>query len=208
MNLRKFINPFHITVDPMERLLLVNFEQDPDQLPVPMDCTRMPFTRYSPKPLIAMFNPAFDGEIEPLVVEVGATEIREGDVIIELTWTGDKPALKRLTCKNKVHPLVLRFEEAFPDIQTLANASRLEGHFEIEGHPSTGRIGGRYTVEKGADQMMITVVPSQGWRPRPTKFSLWFLYTIANVFRKWPATYEWTACIHKKKTSACTMRSA
>ena len=27
-----FFNPFHIAIDPMERLLLVNFEKDPDSL--------------------------------------------------------------------------------------------------------------------------------------------------------------------------------
>lgn len=32
MNTRQFVNPFLIEIDPIERLLLVNFESDPDTL--------------------------------------------------------------------------------------------------------------------------------------------------------------------------------
>lgn len=34
MPLRHIINPFHIDIDPMERLLLINFEKDSDALSI------------------------------------------------------------------------------------------------------------------------------------------------------------------------------
>ncbi len=199
-----FVRKKHTTIE----ISIDGKRHAPDQLPMPMDYTSMYFTRYSPKPLIAMLNPAFDGEIEPITVEVGAKELRAADTILTLTWTADKPSLKRITRQNAVHPLELRFEPAFPDIQTLTDAARLEGNFAIEGHPSTGRIAGNYAVRKMDGVITITMIPAQGWQPRPTKLSLHFLYTVAGIFRKWPTTYEWTARIQEKGAGDYTMRSA
>ena len=42
-----------------------------DNLPVPMDGTRMTFIRYSPRPLIATCNPGFDGELPYLAAVAG-----------------------------------------------------------------------------------------------------------------------------------------
>jgi hypothetical protein len=180
----------------------------PDKLPIPMDFTRMYFTRYSPKPLIATLNPAFEGTLEPLEVADGEPALQVGKTTLALEWTDGKPAIKRITCKNEVQPLDLRFRGAFPNITTLTDAVRVEGNFEIEGHPSTGRIAGTYTVEKNDGHITVTMIPAQGWLPRPTKFALRFLYTVAAVFKKWPATYEWTAHLQAQKTGAYTMRSA
>jgi hypothetical protein len=180
----------------------------PDRLPVPMDGTWMHFTRYSPKPLIATLNPAFDGELESIAVAVGAAEVTAGETTLALEWIEGKPALKRLTRHNAIYPLELRFERAFPDIQTLADDARLEGRFEIEGHPSTGRIAGNYVVAKKDGHITITMIPAQGWQPRPTKLSLRFLYTVAGVFKRWPTTYEWTAHIQAQETGTYAMRSA
>ena len=33
-------------------------------------------------------------------------------------------------------------------------------------------------------------------------------YTLVGTFRKWPATYEWTACIHEKENGVYAMCSA
>lgn len=180
----------------------------PDILPIPMDFTRMTFTRYSPRPLIATLNPAFEGELAPLEVTAGQAEVQAGETTLALEWIAGQPALKRLTRHNSLHPLELRFEPAFPDIQALADGARRAGRFEIVGHPSTGRVAGEYTVEKASERITITMIPAQGWLPRPTKASLRFLYTVASVFRKWPATYEWTAHLQAQETGAYTMRSA
>lgn len=180
----------------------------PDILPIPMDFTRMTFTRYSPKPLIATLNPAFEGELAPVEVPAGQSEVQVGETTLALEWAEGRPALQRLTRHNPIHPLELRFEPAFPDLQTLADGARHAGRLEIAGHPSTGRIAGNYTVEKQDGVITITMIPAQGWLPRPTKLSLRFLYTVAAVFRKWPTTYEWTAHLQAQANGAYTMRSS
>ncbi len=180
----------------------------PDMLPIPMDFTRMTFTRYSPKPLIATLNPAFEGELTPLEVPTSQPEVQVGETMLALEWMAGHPALKRLTRHNPIHPLELRFEPAFPALQTLVNDARRAGCFGIAGHPTTGRIAGVYTVEKRDGRITVTMRPTEGWLPRPTKLALRFLYTVASVFRKWPTTYEWTAIIHRQESGATTMRSA
>jgi len=180
----------------------------PDVLPIPMDQARMYFTRYSPRPLIATLNPAFDGELVPVAVASGQAEACAGEHVLALDWTAAGWAIRRIVRPNAIHPLALRFAPAFPCLETLEDGASLGGSFEIEGHPSTGRIGGRYTVAKAGAHIEIAMIPAQGWQPRPTKLSLHFLYTVARVFRTWPATYEWTAHIQAQGSNAYTMCSA
>ncbi|MDG5789800.1 hypothetical protein QA612_20285 [Evansella sp. AB-P1] len=179
----------------------------PDELPLPMDGKKMFYSRYSTKPLIVTFNRALDTELEPLEVKLQEQQISSGEYDFELEWNNNKPAIKRIIRNNKIHPVTLLFKDAFPDIRTLGNDISFEGSFEIEGHHSTGLIGGHYTLEKKNDEIKISMVPSSGWKPRPTKFSLLFLYTVAKIFKKWPTTYEWTASIQDKENGVFHMKS-
>ncbi|TVQ18665.1 MAG: hypothetical protein EA382_17490 [Spirochaetaceae bacterium] len=179
----------------------------PDELPVPMDFTRMLFTRYSPRPLIATLNPAYDGLLEPLQVRPGQAQTRSGEHSIALEWTTGVPAISRVTRRHPRYPVELRFDRPFPDIGTLADNTHVTGGFDIAGHPSTGRIVGAYTVEKTNGQAKVVMIPTPGWKPCPTKLSLRFLYTVARVFSHWPTTYRWTAIIQERDHGARWMRS-
>jgi len=282
------INPFKINIDPMERLLLLNFEKDPDalyigfepqvfednihgkghivigwradgrvdvyyqrslkldprtaenpsamplvllndfyfirknnteakisidgklhkldELPVPMDGTRMFYARYSTEPLIATINPACDDELKPFEIEHQQRVASLEDQDIELEWLEDKPYIRRITQKNGVHPVTVSFKGAFPDIRFLKNNTVFSGEFEIKGHPSTGKIGGNYKVEKN-DAIKIRIIPAKGWEPIPTKLSLRLMYSVAKIFKKWPTTYEWTAHIQESGNGVYHMRS-
>jgi hypothetical protein len=70
-----------------------------------------------------------------------------------------------------------------------------------------GMIIGEYTIGKKDDRITITMNPSKGWKPRPIKLSLRFLYTVAKIFRKWPTTYEWTAHIYEADQGGYYMNS-
>lgn len=179
----------------------------PDELPIPIDGTKMLFLRYSPKPLIVTLNPAFDDILKPLEVKFQQKLISYGESDIELEWTDNKPAIKRITRNNKTYPVTLLFDKAFPDIETLGENSTSKGSFEIGGHSSSGLIVGHYIIEKKNGVAKIVMIPSVGWKPRPTKFSLLFLYTIAKIFKKWPTTYEWTAYIQEKEKGNHYMQS-
>ncbi len=180
----------------------------PDQLPLPIDRVWMYFTRYCPRPLIATFNPAHDGALAPVNVEVDAAEVTVGETTLALEWTEGRPALRRLTRHNPVYPLALRLDPAFPDLHTLSADVRIVGNFEIAGHPSTGLVAGDYAIEKRAEHIDITLRPSRGWQPRPSKVSLYFLYMVAGIFKQWPTTYEWTARIQADEAGVYTLRSA
>lgn len=189
-----FVRMQHTAID----ITIDGKRHQPDVLPIPIDGTKMYFTRYSPKPVIAKLNPAFDGELAILEAEAGAAEVASGDCILALEWIYGKPTIKRVIRQNKIYPIELRFEPAFPNIDTLEDNANLKGSFIIEGHSSTGRTMGDYSVRKTDDHIEITMIPTQGWKPRPTKLSLRFFYTVVGVFKTWPSTYRWTALIQRK----------
>jgi hypothetical protein len=177
-------------------------------MPLPIDGTKMTFARYSPEPLIATFNPAFAGELPYISPQSGVEQLFIENTQYYLVWNGDKPSIKRIIYQNDVHPVELRFLTPFPDINLLENRTRLEGRFEIEAHPTTGRIIGHYTVEKTDRLITIVMIPSKGWKPRPTKLSLRLLYTLGRVFKKWPATYKWTAAVQERVDGSFVMDSS
>ena len=177
-----------------------------DELPVPMDGTRMFYARYSTEPLIATINPACDDELKPFEIEHQQRVASLEDQDIELEWLEDKPYIRRITQKNGVHPVTVSFKGAFPDIRFLKNNTVFSGEFEIKGHPSTGKIGGNYKVEKN-DAIKIRIIPAKGWEPIPTKLSLRLMYSVAKIFKKWPTTYEWTAHIQESGNGVYHMRS-
>lgn len=178
-----------------------------DRLPIPMDGTRMTFIRYSPKPLIAMFNPAFDGELSCLAAMTGKEKVGSAANDVSLVWKDGIPYISSIRFNNEIHPVELRFNNPFPDILTLEENTSLKGRFEIEADRSTGRITGHYMVEKQGGQTKIVLIPSGGWKPRPDKLSLRFLFTVAGVFKKWPATYEWTATVWEQDEGSYHMVS-
>jgi hypothetical protein len=180
----------------------------PDELPVPMDGRKMYFMRYSPKPLIATLNPAFEGELQELRVTEGSMQMVSGHHIIELDWNNDIPVIKSVTRENETFPVQLRFEPGFPNVADLPDNYSTNGRFEIEAHPSTGRITGIYSIEKIEKEILVKMIPSGGWKPRPTKLSLRFMYRVVKTFRQWPTTYKWTAKITEVSESNYQMVSA
>lgn len=178
-----------------------------DMLPLPMDWTWMYFTRYSTKPLIARFNRAFEGQLPNLEASPGSSHITEGPYAYDLEWQQDLPSVKTITRNNDIHPIKIRFNPAFPELVNLPNPISLRGTFEIEGDPSSGKISGNYRVEKTKNQIKISIKPSQGWKPRPSKLSLRFLYTVVRIFRSWPKSYEWTAILQQENLDGFIMRS-
>ena len=199
---RKKNSQIQITIDGKQH----QFDDLP--MPLPIDGTKMTFTRYSPEPLIATFNPAFEGEIPVVNIETGVQQHSQGNLDYFLAWDGNNPFIKRITFNNDTHPVELRFTTPFPNIHSLGNNTRLKGQFEIEAHTTTGRIIGHYIIEKSDGFITIVMIPSKGWKPRPTKFSLRLLYNLGKTFKKWPTTYKWTANIQQNAHGSYFMKSA
>jgi len=195
---RKSKTDFEVFID--------DVQHKPDKLPLPMDRTWMYFARYSPNPLIARLNPEFDGTVATTAVKKGSKTHKQGDYIFDFVWENDSIFLRRLTRLNDVHPIALKFEDPFPDITSMENNSGINGKFTVEADSSIGTIMGDYSVDKNGDTTQIEI-RFGGWKPKPDKFSLRFLYTIAGVFKKWPSTYVWNAQINENKGGNYSMTS-
>lgn len=176
-------------------ILIAGKSHHPDKLPIAMDRTKMLFTRYSTQPLIATFNQEVNGIIQPLEI-LSEKEIHtSGSYEYKFDWINKTPAIKKVIQNGGIHPVSLSFHPAFPQISTLENGQFHKGSFEIVAFQETGKIQGYYSVEKTNNQISIQMIPGKGWKPKPTKLSLRFLYTVGKVFKKWPRTYEWNAII-------------
>jgi hypothetical protein len=180
----------------------------PDELPMPMDFAKMYFARYSPRPLIATLNPAIDGPMALLPWDGQSSQIDWEGHEISLAVEAGQVRIRQIVCQNEVHPVRLAFEPPFPDLRALPPGSSVAGSFTLEGHPSTGRITGRYKLTGASDGGHIRLMPTGGWEPKPTKFSTWFLFTVGKIFKNWPKTYEWNAVLRQADDGGCHMTSA
>jgi hypothetical protein len=178
-----------------------------DQLPVPMDWQRMTFIRYSPNPLIATLNPSFDGVFEPIEILQGQTEYLSTGFTLKLEWIDKVPHVKAMEVYNDIHPLTLSFKPALPCLSDLSTGNQLEGKFHISGHASIGTVSGSYFLNNQDGVTKIRVVPSKGWKPKTTKLSTWFLFTMAKIFKKWPTTYQWDAEVRSDERGNWQMHS-
>ena len=178
-----------------------------DDLPMRMDWQSMTFARYSPKPLIATLNPEYNGVLEGFNVVMGQESFEKNNNLYELEWINQQAHIKSMSIKNNIHPLTIHFSPPIPCLNTIAENAHLSGEFRISGHESIGRISGNYAIQTGKEFTKISIVPSKGWKPKTTKFSTWFLFTVAKVFKKWPTTYQWIADLQKKPDGSWYMQS-
>ncbi|KMQ52327.1 hypothetical protein CHISP_0594 [Chitinispirillum alkaliphilum] len=180
----------------------------PDKLPLPMDWSKMYFARYSPKPLIALLNPAFSGVVDTIKIPAVTKVFEKDGHTIHINWNqGEGPSIEKITRVNETQPVELCFEPAFPDLQTLPDTTHRKGRFTIKAHSSTGSIEGFYTIDKTNNIITAKLIPSLGWIPRPTKFSLRLIYGLVKIFKNWPSTYEWNAVIKETDHQNYSMQS-
>lgn len=178
-----------------------------DELPIPMDFQKMTFLRYSPQTLIAMLNPAHHGVIETMDLAPEQQTYEKGNCSYVFEWCNQVASIQSMRVKHKVHGLTMLFEPAFPSVNTIPPNTRYKGSFTISGHESVGTISGEYHVQSEKEFVSVRVVPSKGWKPKITKLSTWFLFTVVKVFKQWPTTYQWDAELHKNPAGAWILQS-
>lgn len=178
-----------------------------DELPILMDFQKMTFARYSSKPLIATLNPKHKGELETLDLGVGQTSFEKDEKIFEIEWSNQSASIKSMSVKNNIHLLTMSFAPSFPDLNTIPQNTRLTGNFTISGHESVGSISGEYHIQSDNESITLSAIPTKGWKPKTSKLSTWFLFTVANVFKKWPTTYTWDAELQKNREGVWQMES-
>lgn len=169
-----------------------------DMLPIPIDGSRMTFTRYSSKPLIAYLNPALDDYLGTIKLSSNQKEFKSGHSILTLEWNKSIPSIKKITQLNPVYPIALAFSPPFPNIASLKKNEYKEGLFTLTSHPSVGKIIGNYSVIRKGNEIKVKCSPSSGWLPVENKWEVKMLYKVAPVFTHWPKTYEWTGYITER----------
>lgn len=167
----------------------------PDKLPILIDMRKQFFTRYSAAPLIANLNPEYDGFLPQIHCTIGTSELDHDNLHINIMWKGDTAYIKKITRMNEIHPIELTFNPPIPALDNIKPGSKLKGKFQISAHISTGKILGEYSCLYDGNKVYISMQAMRGWKPKPDKLSLRFLYTVAGVFRTWPKTYRWNAVL-------------
>lgn len=178
-----------------------------DNLPMRMDWQEMTFARYSTRPLIATLNSDYNGILEGIEPAAGQETYEKGVYVYEIEWTGQTASIKSMSIKNDIHLLTMSFNPSFRCLNSIPPNTEHKGEFTISGHESVGSISGDYTIQSGKESMHVKIVPSKGWKPKTTKFSTWFLFTVAKVFKKWPTTYQWNAELQKNPEGLWYMQS-
>jgi hypothetical protein len=177
----------------------------PDNFPMRMDGKKMFFTRYSPDPLIATLNPSHNGILQ--AIEMTELSNSSNNATYKILNKNGRHYMERFEKNLKDHTLQMSFYPPLPCITSLAEGEKISGKFTIEGDPSTGKIGGTYYIYDLDGKIHAGLTPSDGWKPRPNKLSLRFLYTVAGVFKNWPKSYHWSAEITMDDNAQPTMVS-
>jgi hypothetical protein len=166
-----------------------------DAMPFWLDGSKVFFTRYSFRPLIATLNPAFQGEIFPFQVSEGELSICINEQEFHLKEHLGKLALDQIKRVNSIAPLEMHFNPPFPNLAQIAEGS-VQGKFKLISKSSIGSVEGTYWLESQGNQIQVRINPSKGWIPNPDRLFLKFLYWAAKPFKNWPKTYQWDASIN------------
>ena len=177
-----------------------------DNLPMPIDGSRMYFTRYSPDVMIGGFNPAHDGPLTPLE-RVSATDARAGDLIYDLADNHGRTEIVQMRRAFNGRELTAAFNPPLPNLLNLADGAATTGQFTISADPSVGVVTGEYWLERRGDKVAARLIPSGGWQHNERKWAVRFIYAVAPDFRNWPKTYLWTADIKIASPEQVVMQS-
>lgn len=179
----------------------------PDALPIPLDGMRMHFTRYSPDPLIATLNPAYEGPLAPLE-RTGEQEARLGDLVFDLVDNQGRTEIVQMRRAFKQREIVVAFNPPLPHLLSLMDGAETSGIFTLRGDPSVGTVTGEYRIKRAGSSVEAQLTPGGGWRPNESKWEVRFLYWAASVFKQWPKTYLWTGSLDLTDPEQVTMQSA
>ena len=179
----------------------------PDELPIPLDWSKMYFTRYSPHPIVATINPAYDGKLFDVELEYGQNTCIKNGLEFEFEWQEYSPQLVKVCKRYKEDTIEILLKPGLFDLRTF-EGKNLKHEFIISSHKSLGTVEGQIDIQNTDDQIEIIMNPGYGWKPIITKLSILFLFTVAKVFKNWPKTYLWIAKISKDNKGDFIMKSA
>lgn len=179
----------------------------PDTFPLPIDCARNFFTRYSPDTFNVDWNRNDHGELLPMKPDKN-NYIDNAGTKYELINNDGHFEIKRMSAKNAKHQLTIDFSPPVPDLVCLKEEVKVQGNFTIAMDRSTGVIGGGYHLHRSKSEIELQLRPDKGWQPHEGRWILKILYLVVKVFKEWPKCYVWTAKIRWDKTDQPIMESS
>lgn len=174
------------------RVAIDGREHRPDRLPLPVDGSRMYFTRYAERPFILRLNPDHDGPVEPL------DRSRGWDPERDRTWyhvheNRGRWEIAGLGLPSEWGRAEMGFHPPFPQLAALKDGADVTGDWDLWTEPWAGRVGGGYRVRRSGDVVRVELDVKEGWDPPAARPSIFLMYRASPVFRTWPASYRWEA---------------
>jgi len=188
------------------RVRVDGVERRPDRLPLPVDGSRMYFTRYAENPFIVTWNPPREGPLRPLERMSHWDALGDG-VTYDLEDNFGRSEIHQMRRSWDGSEAFVEFEPAFPQVTALRDGAQVDGRFWLWSEPWAGTVSGEYHVRREGSRVAIEISPVDGWDPPLEKLSLAFIYRANPVFRTWPASYRWEAELELEGEGGVTMTS-
>lgn len=185
---------------------IAGVKHKPDAFPLPFDCAKNYFTRYSADTFNVDWNKNYQGQLMPL--RPGADN-RVGDrgVTYELVNNEGHCEIKNMSVANSRHQMNIGFCPPIPDLACLRDRLIMDGAFAVTTDQSPGAIRGEFLVKRNGNEIEMRLHPAKGWEPNEKRWILRLLFLAVKVFKKWPTSYAWNAKIELDAMKHPVMRS-
>ncbi|MFO7621845.1 MAG: hypothetical protein R6W81_11375 [Bacteroidales bacterium] len=188
-------------------ILIDEARHKPDTFPLPVDCAKNYFSRYSADTFNVDWNTNFQGQLLPLFPGEG-NRAENSNVIYELVNNSGHNEIRRMSTTNQKHQIDIDFSPPVPDIACLRDGLEMDGDFVITTDGAAGSIRGVYHVRSRGNEVEMSIHPDKGWIPNEKRLILKLLFMIVKVFKDWPKSYAWNAMINFDSTKNPLMKSS
>jgi len=178
----------------------------PDTFPLPIDCGKNYFTRYSADTFNVDLNKSFCGPLLPMKPDKN-NFIQSNGINYELVDNDGHFEISSINVKNKKHQLYIYFSPPIPDLLCLRDEVIVDGNFIITTDKSTGRLSGEYHLQRIKNEIELRLQPNKGWQPNERRLILKILFMVVKVFKEWPKSYVWNAKIKLDETEPPMMET-
>jgi len=179
----------------------------PDTFPLPIDCAKNYFTRYSAETFNVDLNKNFHGSLLPLNPGKN-NNIENKGINYKLIDNDGHYEIKGMYAKSKKHQINIDFSPPIPDIICLKDEVIVDGNFIITTDKSTGSISGAYHLQRLKNEIELQLRPNKGWQPNEGRWILKILFLTVKVFKEWPKSYVWNAKIKLDESEQPIMESS
>ncbi len=117
----------------------------------------------------------------------------------------DPDGFREVVAQRAGHHARLTLQPPVPDLASLADGSTTSGRFVVECDGSR-LTGGSWALTRTGDEIEARLDVDERWRPGRLPWLMRLVTTVMPVFRRWPTTYRWRACVHLDAEPTVTAR--